>query len=206
MNQFMQGPGAGLPKPPDIVLENFDGRNSFTCIDLKTFDATGPTCINTDHTDRSRLTAHNSKVRDCNRQEYKTHLDTWPTRMRLIVIPISINGSIGPTGQSFIRELSKRCGRGTVPFSLLPHTSWATPAVGPMIRMALVSAVRRGLASSVHTHWQCGHRAGAPAMASGGEAAGTAAGAATGAAAGGAGAAPADASAGAAAGVAGAGT
>ena len=38
-------------------------------------------------------------------------------------------------------------------FSLLPHASWATPRVGPMIRMALTHAVRRGLATSIHTHW-----------------------------------------------------
>ena len=37
------------------------------------------------------------------------------------------------------------------PYSLLAHTSWATPRVGPMIRMALTHAVRRGLAASVHT-------------------------------------------------------
>jgi hypothetical protein len=38
--------------------------------------------------------------------------------------------------------------------SYLIHASWATPRVGPMIRMALTHAVRRGLAASIHTHWR----------------------------------------------------
>ena len=74
--------------------------------------------------------------------------------MRLIVLPISIFGAIGTPGQAFISELSRRVG-GLVPFSLLPHASWATPRVAPMIRMALTHAVRRGLAASIHTHWRC---------------------------------------------------
>ena len=74
--------------------------------------------------------------------------------MRLIVLPISIFGAIGTPGQAFISELSRRVG-GLVPFSLLPHASWATPRVAPMIRMALTHAVRRGLATSIHTHWRC---------------------------------------------------
>ena len=46
--------------------------------------------------------------------------------------------------------------RGLVPYSLLPHASWATPRTGPMIRMALTHAVRRGLAMSIHTNWRRG--------------------------------------------------
>ena len=76
-----------------------------------------------------------------------------PERMRLIILPISIFGAIGTPGQAFISELSRRVG-GSVPPSLLPHASWATPRVGPMIRMALTHAVRRGLAASIHTHWR----------------------------------------------------
>ena len=52
--------------------------------------------------------------------------------------------------------------RSAVPTSLLPHASWATPKVGPMIRQALVHAVRRGLASSIHTHWRRGLALGMP--------------------------------------------
>ena len=46
--------------------------------------------------------------------------------------------------------------RASVPYSLLPHASWATPRVSPMIRMALTHAVRLGLAASVHANWGCG--------------------------------------------------
>ena len=47
----MQGPGAGLRKVPDIVLENFDGPQSFLLIDVKTLDAAGLTHVLTRHTD-----------------------------------------------------------------------------------------------------------------------------------------------------------
>ena len=56
--------------------------------------------------------------------------------MRLVVLPISTFGAIGTPGHTFIGELSRRM-RASVPYSLLPHASWATPRVGPMIRMAL---------------------------------------------------------------------
>ena len=147
----MQGPGAGLRKVPDIVfIEDFDGPRSFTLIDVKTFDPAGPSHINTNHTDHDRLAAHRAIAHRCRGTEY----GPLPARMRLIVLPISIFGAIGTPGQAFISELSRRVG-GLVPFSLLPHASWATPRVAPMIRMALTHAVRRGLATSIHTHWRC---------------------------------------------------
>ena len=149
LDQFMQGPGAGLRHIPDIVLENFDGPRSFTLIDVKTFDPAGPTHITTNHTDRTRLAAHIAVAKHSRETEY----GPLPERMRLIIIPVSIFGAIGTPGQAFISELSRRMG-GSVPSSLLPHASWATPRVGPMIRMALTHAVRRGLAASVHTHWR----------------------------------------------------
>ena len=39
----MAGPGAGLKHRPDIVLRGFDGPQSFTLLDIKTFDAAGVT-------------------------------------------------------------------------------------------------------------------------------------------------------------------
>ena len=149
LNQWMQGPGAGLRHIPDIVLENYDGVRSFTLIDVKTFDPAGASHINTNHTDRTRLAAHRAIARHSRETEY----GPLPERMRLIILPISIFGAIGTPGQAFISELSRRVG-GSVPPSLLPHASWATPRVGPMIRMALTHAVRRGLAASIHTHWR----------------------------------------------------
>ena len=48
----------------------------------------------------------------------------------------------------------------SVPYSFIPHASWATPRLSPMIRVALTHAcmpsVRRGLAASVHANWRCG--------------------------------------------------
>ena len=155
LDQWMQGPGAGLAKVPDIVLENFDGPRSYLLIDVKTLDPAGPSHIATNHTDRTRLAAHIAIARTCRRSEY----GALPPRMRLVVLPISIFGAIGTPGQAFISELSRRM-RSAVPTSLLPHASWATPKVGPMIRQALVHAVRRGLASSIHTHWRRGDSAG----------------------------------------------
>ena len=147
----MQGPGAGLSKVPDIVLENFDGAQSFLLIDVKTLDAAGTTHIAARHTDRTRLAAHRYVTRRAVEHEY----GTLPERMRLVVLPISTFGAIGTPGHTFIGELSRRM-RASVPYSLLPHASWATPRLGPRIRMALTHAVRRGLAASVHTNWRRG--------------------------------------------------
>ena len=49
-----------------------------------------------------------------------------PVCMRLVVLPISTFGVIGTPGHAFIGELSRRM-RASVPYSLLPHASWATP-------------------------------------------------------------------------------
>ena len=97
-----------------------------------------------------RLAAHRFVTRRAVEDEY----GALPERMRLVVLPISTFGAIGTPGHAFIGELSRRM-RASVPYSLLPHASWATPRLGPMIRMALTHAVRRGLAASIHTHWRC---------------------------------------------------
>ena len=155
LDAWMQGPGAGLRKVPDIVLENFDGPQSFLLIDVKTLDAAGLTHVLTRHTDRVRLAAHRYVTRRAVQEEY----GALPARMRLVVLPISTFGAIGAPGHAFIGELSRRM-RASVPYSLLPHASWATPRLGPMIRMALTHAVRRGLAASVHANWRCGDGSG----------------------------------------------
>ena len=136
-----------MRKVPDIALENFEGPRSFTKVPGEDLDPAGPTHIATNHTDRTRLAAHAAVARRCRDTEY----GPLPERMRLIVLPISIFGAVGSSGQAFIGVLSHRM-RATIPPSLLPHASWATPRIGPMIRMALTHAVRRGLAASIHTH------------------------------------------------------
>ena len=147
----MQGPGAGLPKPPDIVLTDFDGPRSYTLIDVKTLDASGATHIAARHTDTTRLAAHAHVASHAARSEY----GTLPPRMRLIVLAVSTFGAIGTPGQALISELSRRT-RAMVPPTLLAHASWAVPRLAPMIRMALTHAVRRGLAASVHSLWRRG--------------------------------------------------
>ena len=106
------------------------------------------------------LTRHTDRyvTRRAVQEEYGA-LTALPARMRLVVLPISTFGAIGAPGHAFIGELSRRM-RASVPYSLLPHASWATPRLGPMIRMALTLAVRRGLAASVHANWRCGDGSG----------------------------------------------
>ena len=94
LDAWMQGPGAGLSKVPDIVLENFDGAQSFLLIDVKTLDAAGTTHIAARHTDRTRLAAHRYVTRRAVEHEY----GTLPERMRLVVLPISTFGAIGTPG------------------------------------------------------------------------------------------------------------
>ena len=74
---------------PDIVLENFDGAQSFLLIDVKTLDAAGTTHIAARHTDRTRLAAHRYVTRRAVEHEY----GTLPERMRLVVRPISTFGA-----------------------------------------------------------------------------------------------------------------
>ena len=139
-------------KPPDLVLHNFDGPLSHTLIDVKTIDTAGATHIATKHTDTTRLAAHVATAAHCARTEY----GALPPRMRLIVLCVSTFGAIGTPGQRFISELSRRT-RGRVPPPLLPHASWAVPRLGPMVRQALTTAVRRGAAASIHRRWRRGH-------------------------------------------------
>ena len=99
----MAGPGAGLAHRPDIVLRGFDGPQSFTLLDIKTFDVAGATHVNAQHTDARRFATHTSVASHCVNTEY----GVLPPRMRLI---------------RFLSDLGKRSGGG-VPVSLLDkHT------------------------------------------------------------------------------------
>ena len=115
---------------------------------FKTLDAAGLTHVLTRHTDRVRLAAHRYVTRRAVQLEY----GALPARMRLVVLPISTFGAIGTPGHAFIGELSRRM-RASVPYSLLPHASWATPRLGPMIRMAFThshACPRRGPSCPEH--------------------------------------------------------
>ena len=88
------------------------------------FDPAGPTHIATNHTDRTRLAAHAAVARRCRDTEY----GPLPERMRLIVLPISIFGAIGSSGQAFIDVLSHRMhARHDPTFSPPPRLLGDTP-------------------------------------------------------------------------------
>ena len=109
-----------------MTLENFDGAQSFLLIDVKTLDPAGLTHVLTRHTDHVRLAAHRYATKRAVEEEY----GALPARMRLVVLPISTFGTIGTPGHALIGELSRRV-RASVPYSLLPHASWATLALVP---------------------------------------------------------------------------
>ena len=81
--------------------------------------------------------------------------------MRLVPFCVSTFGAIGETGQRFISELSRLAG-SAVPVTLLGCATWATPRFGPMARMALTTALRRGYAEMLCRHWRRAPRADVP--------------------------------------------
>ena len=107
------------------------------------------THINAQHTDARRLAAHTSVAAHCVNTEY----GALPPRMRLIPLTVSIQGSFGPEATRFLSDLGKRSGGG-VPVSLLDHATWAAPRFAPFTRMAVVHAVRRGLAEAILRRWR----------------------------------------------------
>ena len=118
-------------------------------IDIKTLDAAGPSHIAANHTDRARLAAHLAIATHSRRHQY----GILPPNMRLVILAVSTCGAINPEGHTFISSLAQRMDN-SIPPVLLHQASWATPKLGPMIRMALGFAVRRGLAAAVHRWWR----------------------------------------------------
>ena len=92
LDAWMQGPGAGLRRVPDIVLDNFDGAQSFLLIDVKTLDAADLTHVLTRHTDRVRLAAPRCVTKRAVEEEY----GALPTCMRSVVLPISTFQTLAP--------------------------------------------------------------------------------------------------------------
>ena len=149
LEQFMAGPGAGLQHRPDIVLRGFDGPQSYTLLDIKTFDAAGATHVASQHTDARRFAAHVSIASHCVSTEY----GVLPPRMRLIPLTVSTHGAFGPEATRLLSDLGKRAGGG-VPVPLLDYATWAVPRFAPFVRMAVSHAVRRGLAEAVLRRWR----------------------------------------------------
>ena len=76
--------------------------------------------------------------------------------MRLVVVPVSTWGSFSPAALRFFADLAQRVG-GQIPHALLDRATWAAPTFAPFLRMVLGHAARRGLATSVCTHWRRVH-------------------------------------------------
>ena len=152
----MQGPGAILTHTPDIVALGLEAPGVYTCIEVKTFDPSGPTHLATHHTATTRLGAHAAAVLASRRDEYRLigprALPPPPAHLRIAFFPISVFGSIGSSGHRLLTLLSRRTD-GHVPFSLLPAVTWAAPRVAPFARMACCLAIRRGLAEYIRSSW-----------------------------------------------------
>ena len=150
MRAFMQAQGAALPHIPDLVLQGFDGPGTFTLVEVKTFDPAGDFHLESRHTDRDRGAAHAHVVSLARRVDYRLDSSPLPARMRLVVFSVSTFGPIGSTGLAFLRELGRRSCQH-VPSDLYPEVTWAAPRMAPFARMAVVFAVRQGLAHACHS-------------------------------------------------------
>ena len=121
----------GLGHQPDIVLEGFDGRDSYTILEVKTCEPAGDAWIARQHTDTSRGAAHRYLERTLAPGQYTipAHQPGAP-RLRLLTFAVSVRGALGSEAQTFIRQLSARMA-GAVPYRLLDEASWATQGCAP---------------------------------------------------------------------------
>ena len=157
LDHFMATHGAGLAHRPDIVVRGMDGAmDSYVLIDIKTFDPAGASHRVHERTFEVRGAAHAHVHRLC-----VAEYGTLPPRMRLVPFCVSVFGAIGQAGQRFLAELGRRAG-GAVPTPLLDLATWATPMLAPLARMAMTTALRRGLAEAVCRHWRRAPRARVP--------------------------------------------
>ena len=138
-----------LGHQPDIVLEGFDGRDSYTILEVKTCEPAGDASIARQHTDTSRGAAHRHLERTLAPSQYTipAHRPGAP-RLRLLTFAVSVRGALGSEAQTFIRQLSARMA-GAVPYRLLDEASWATQGCAPLLRSAIAFSARRALAAGI---------------------------------------------------------
>ena len=74
--------------------------------------------------------------------------------MRLVIFEVSTGGAFGWRARAFLSGLQQRAGL-SLPVALLDQATWAVPRLAPFARMAISTAVRRGLAEAVHECWEC---------------------------------------------------
>jgi hypothetical protein len=149
MQRWMRGYGSGLPKQPDIVILDLDGRESFVIIDVKTIDPAGSSALSTLHTASRRL-AHHDRVA---RQSAVDYFGTPPSpppglRARHVAFAVSTFGSLGADAQSLLELVARTTGDAT-PRSLLSELSWSTSSFVRFARQAVTMEIRRSLASSL---------------------------------------------------------
>ena len=146
IDAFMAGPGASLLHRPDIVVLGMHGRGTYTIIDVKSFDATGPTHVTSHATDRRRGAAHTA-IALATRVSY----GPLPAGMCLVPFVVSVTGAMGRHALTFVRELAMRSPT-SLPFSLLDQASWAVPTLAPFLRCVVSTSVRRSV-GLYHTRW-----------------------------------------------------
>ena len=80
----------GLGHQPDIVLEGFDGRDSYTILEVKTCEPAGDAYIARQHTDTSRGAAHRHLERTLAPSQYTipAHRPGAP-RLRLLTFAVA---------------------------------------------------------------------------------------------------------------------
>jgi hypothetical protein len=138
-----------LGHQPDIVLEGFDGRDSYTILEVKTCEPAGDAYIARQHTDTSRGAAHRYLEQTLALGQYTipAHQPGAP-RLRLLTFAVSVCGALGSEAQTFTRQLSARVA-GAVPYRLLDEVSWATQGCAPLLRSAITFSARRALAAGI---------------------------------------------------------
>ena len=121
-----------LGHQPDIVLEGFDGRDSYTILEVKTCEPAEDAYIARQHADTSRGAAHRYLEQTLAPSQYTipAHQPGAP-RLRLLTFAVSVCGALGSEAQTFIRQLSARVA-GAVPYRLLDEASWATQRGVPL--------------------------------------------------------------------------
>lgn len=149
MHQWMLRYGAILPKQPDIVIADLDGRGSFTLVDIKTLDPAGPTFIARHGTAQHRLAAH-ALVSRRSARDYFGPDATPPARLRLRLVTFAIStfGSLGPEAEALLGLVARLSG-SSVPRSLADEFSWSASSFVRFARQAVVLALRRSLAASL---------------------------------------------------------
>jgi hypothetical protein len=132
---------------PDIVVRGMHGPGSFTVIEVRTFDATGPTHVTTHATDRRRGGAHVALALAAFAQ-----YGPMPPGSRLVPFVVSTAGALGRQAAAFVAELASRS-PSSVPYALLQEASWAVPTFAPFARGAVATAVRRAVGGYHVGYW-----------------------------------------------------